>query len=523
VATLVLGADWGAEVRVVDGAKSPNDGGDACGRAASDTYRVANKFDISTLPADATVTAVDLEITVQSVISGGSLLYDCDGYNGTGLGDPETDAFPAVVTGLNVAGVYFNDTTQFQSTGTKNLSLGAQAVIDLQAALAAGVIFSIAIKETLEPGGADANCSFDEYSHATLNPKLTITYTPASGAAPVGFGGSRSFSGARGPRDRRGFLRQRIWDYTIAAVTDIGLLLNDALVALGFTSPTLTQANTLVVQDASIGLATESPALTQANTIAPADALVALSAESPTILPGAILLAVADALIALGAETPSLAQANTLAVADALVALSAEAPSLTQQNTLAVADALIALGAETPTLTQANVLTLADALIALAVESPTLQVAGALAVLDALIALAVEAPSLTQANTVVVADGTVALSAESPTTSFGAMLTMADGAIALGIESPALVQANVLAPLDAVVPLTVEELQLLLPVEEVLLVGKYKPEHDGALVDLGAAHGFAAEHAGALADIGAAHGFGSEHASALKDLGNAGV
>lgn len=54
-------------------------------------------------------------------------------------------------------------------------------------------------------------------------------------------------------------------------------------------------------------------------------------------------------------------------------------------------------------------------------------------------------------------------------------------------------------------------------------VGKYKPEHDSAIVDLGAAHGFATEQAGALSDIGAAHGFDSEHAGALKDLGNAGI
>ena len=31
--------------------------------------------------------------------------------------------------------------------------------------------------------------------------------------------------------------------------------------------------------------------------------------------------------------------------------------------------------------------------------------------------------------------------------------------------------------------------------------GKYKPEHDSALVDLGAAEGFASEHASALRDL----------------------
>ncbi|HTG26117.1 MAG TPA: hypothetical protein VK681_39330 [Reyranella sp.] len=39
-------------------------------------------------------------------------------------------------------------------------------------------------------------------------------------------------------------------------------------------------------------------------------------------------------------------------------------------------------------------------------------------------------------------------------------------------------------------------------VPPVVVIGKYKPEHDSAFIDVGLAHGFAAEHASALKDVG---------------------
>lgn len=55
------------------------------------------------------------------------------------------------------------------------------------------------------------------------------------------------------------------------------------------------------------------------------------------------------------------------------------------------------------------------------------------------------------------------------------------------------------------------------------VTGKYKPEHDSALVDIGNATGFSAEHSSALTDIANATGFKPEHDSALKDIKDAGV
>jgi hypothetical protein len=56
-------------------------------------------------------------------------------------------------------------------------------------------------------------------------------------AVPVGFAGTRRPAGAPGPRDRRGFLLQRIWDYTVAVVTNITVATDvGSLVLNGFAS-----------------------------------------------------------------------------------------------------------------------------------------------------------------------------------------------------------------------------------------------------------------------------------------------
>jgi hypothetical protein len=53
--------------------------------------------------------------------------------------------------------------------------------------------------------------------------------------------------------------------------------------------------------------------------------------------------------------------------------------------------------------------------------------------------------------------------------------------------------------------------------------GKYKPEHDSALVEIAGSTGFTQEHAGAVEAIEQSTGFANEHRSALKDLFDAGV
>lgn len=177
-----LTASWGADL---DGtAKFANDGSDFCGGdGAGGALRVANKWDISSLPANATVTQVDLSINVSSVTSAGSLLWDIRCYGSNGQGNPETDSvatmFAACAPGAG--NIYVNDTTQFRTTGVKTFTnLGAQANADVEAARDAGSIFSIAIAETTDITTAN-RCEFSEYTDGTNPPKLTITYTTPAG------------------------------------------------------------------------------------------------------------------------------------------------------------------------------------------------------------------------------------------------------------------------------------------------------------------------------------------------------
>jgi hypothetical protein len=184
MASLALTASWGADVDSA-GTKTPNDGGDGCGLFTGAIERVANKWDITTLPTDATVTKVELTITVQSGVVG-TPTCDIDGYNNDGLADPEADSGATMYSQCAISGIYVNDTTLFRTAGTKSLiDLGATAVSDVQAARAAGTRFSVAIRAIASDEGAGANVStaFDEYTAASTKPTLTITYTPGAGAS----------------------------------------------------------------------------------------------------------------------------------------------------------------------------------------------------------------------------------------------------------------------------------------------------------------------------------------------------
>jgi phosphoenolpyruvate-protein kinase (PTS system EI component) len=182
MAQLIVTAAWGADVDEA-GSKFPNDGSDFCGGDPTHTYRVANRFTITDLPADATVTQVDLEVTVLAVTDAAALLWDMDGYNGTGQGNPEADSGAAMYAACAIAGVYRNDLTEFRTTGTKTFTdLGATANADVEAARDAGTTFTIALRETTDVVGL-FRAELAEYTHATP-PKLTITYTPAGGGGP---------------------------------------------------------------------------------------------------------------------------------------------------------------------------------------------------------------------------------------------------------------------------------------------------------------------------------------------------
>ncbi len=179
MASFTVDAEFGEDVDS-GGNEFPGDGDDWCGGGGGASYRVANRFDISELPVDATVNQVDFEITVLSVVSASALLWDIDGYNGTGQGDPEADSGATAYAACAITGVYINDTTQFRTTGTKTFTdLGATANADVEAARDAGSTFVVAIRETTDTT-ANELAKFDEYIGANP-PRLTITYTAAGG------------------------------------------------------------------------------------------------------------------------------------------------------------------------------------------------------------------------------------------------------------------------------------------------------------------------------------------------------
>lgn len=163
--------------------KFPNDGGDGCGMSSSVAFRVGHKFYIGMIPPGSTILNVMLDVNITAVSGAGSLLWDIDGYNGTGQGDPEADSAATFFTGCNVTGVYVNDTTLFRTTGVKNFAdLGQTARDDLATARLNGQInFSIGYRITVESGTTNL-CTMAEWTHATP-PVLTVTYVPLNSIA----------------------------------------------------------------------------------------------------------------------------------------------------------------------------------------------------------------------------------------------------------------------------------------------------------------------------------------------------
>ena len=174
-------ADWGADVDNTF-AKYPNDGGDYCGDDTSAIYRDSNKFTISALdPAD-TVDQVDFDIYVDTVTNSATSTWIEGGYNGDGQADPEADSAATMFARCDVsADNYLTGITDYRNPGQYSHTLGSAANADVEAARDAGTIFSVAIMMTTE-GSANDRTVFREYTHGTTPPKLTITYTVASGA-----------------------------------------------------------------------------------------------------------------------------------------------------------------------------------------------------------------------------------------------------------------------------------------------------------------------------------------------------
>jgi hypothetical protein len=162
---------WGADVRS-DGTKGALDGDDFAGiDGSSSQWRWAQKFDVSSIVG--TVTAVELTLNV-AVVLGSPTTWDVGPYGTAGTDDPEADSGATMYTRCANAGTYLDNSTAFTSTGLKVLDLGAQAVTDLQAALAGG-IFSVSCR--YNGAGTGVGASIEEYSGGSAPARLCVTYT----------------------------------------------------------------------------------------------------------------------------------------------------------------------------------------------------------------------------------------------------------------------------------------------------------------------------------------------------------
>jgi hypothetical protein len=150
-------------------------------------------------------------------------------------------------------------------------------------------------------------------------------------AVPVGFTGTKAQPGARGPRDRRGFLLQRIWDYTVAVVTNItvatdvgSLVLNGFASVLNFGIATGVGALTLT------GFA---PAAVVGTVVAPNVGALTLTGLAPSVVVGTVITPGVGALTLTG-QAPSATIGTVVFPGVGALTLSGFAPALnTKINT----------------------------------------------------------------------------------------------------------------------------------------------------------------------------------------------
>ncbi len=199
-AQLAVDAAWSADVRDNGFESFPNDGSDWVGVNGTGPlveYRTAQKFDISGIPANATITNVQLEVFLDGVEQSGPNgdTFAVGPYNGDGQADPQTDTAANLFARTDVAADNYITGITFPAIGARTFAdLGAQAEADLQAAISGG-IFSVGWQQ-LPTQTVTGRYVFFRESFQVSPPRLTVDYTlpggadipavTASGAASVG-------------------------------------------------------------------------------------------------------------------------------------------------------------------------------------------------------------------------------------------------------------------------------------------------------------------------------------------------
>ena len=139
-------------------------------------YRVATKFDISSLPSPVTVTNSQLITNVTTANANATV--NVQAYNLNGQADPAADTAANMYTRCgDDASPYLSANTFAQSTGVKTLDLTTACDTDIQNARAAGTIFSLGLNRADSTAGVTAVALEAVENTGTNEPKLEVTYT----------------------------------------------------------------------------------------------------------------------------------------------------------------------------------------------------------------------------------------------------------------------------------------------------------------------------------------------------------
>jgi len=138
-------------------------------------YRAFISFDISIVPVGATIDSLQLETTSYWVSGNGSDDYFVGPYNGDGIGDPLSDGYATAYSRCSIQSDYYlGSITDYRSTGTITVTLGAQAITDLLAARAASeTTFTIALQQHIETGTSHY-ATFEGWTAGNDAPKLRV-------------------------------------------------------------------------------------------------------------------------------------------------------------------------------------------------------------------------------------------------------------------------------------------------------------------------------------------------------------
>jgi hypothetical protein len=455
---------YGADVRI-DGLKGHLDGDDFAGTDGSgNAWRWALKFPVSGISG--TVIRVELVVTV-AVVVGTPTTWDIGPYGTNGQDDPNADTGATMFSRCANAGEYANDTNVFGTTGSKTINLGAQAVADLQAAIAGGS-FSVSCRYNgAGTGVGGALQEYDPIGTTAGEPELCVT--TAAGAIsitpiPVAIG-----LAAPAP--------------TLSST--LALAPSPVAVPLAAPAPAVSLELTLAPGATSLPIALPAPAVALSLVLSPAAASIPVALPAPSVSVAGTTTLQPDALaVGLAAPAPAVQLVLSLAPTPLAVELAAPAPTLAAALALSPSSTAIPLALPAPSVAQdGGPITLSPDALAVGIAAPAPTVALSLTISPeaAALALGLPMPALLAALALTPAAQALALSAPAPALQSALSLTPGAQAVPLALPAPALSLALTIAPgplglvLSAPAPL-IAQVQLLSPLPLVLALSAPAPE-----------------------------------------------